>query len=147
MGAPLRDPGYGGASGAPVYDGSNANGAGGIGRTLVAAGVAPLQSIQPLSTAAAAGAALDCGVTVSNALCVCTTPAGTYTTGAVTFEGSMDGTNWYTIGAALTLASGATTPIPGTAALPAVGRFFRARISTGITGAGASVGCMVGAVG
>lgn len=142
--APLLDPGYGGIT--PSVDAQNSTGAGGRGRMLVATGVAPIQSLPAGSTlVATAVTSLDCGSVVANAVCSVTTPAGTYTTGAVTFQGSLDGTNWYTIGAALTLVTTSTVTIPGTAGAPAIGRFFRAVISTAVTGAGASVGAMVGA--
>jgi hypothetical protein len=144
----LNEPSYGAFKVVPdpKSDASVVSGAGGVGREPVAIGLLPVQSIPAGSTATAtAPAVLDCGVVNGNAVCVVTTPTGTYSTGAVTFEGSMDGTNWYTIGVALTLTSNVTVTIPGTAALPAIGRYFRARISTAVSGAGASVGAMVGA--
>jgi hypothetical protein len=148
MPATLLEPSYGATKVVPdpKSDASVASGAGGVGREPVATGLLPVQSIPAGSTATAtASVALDCGVVTANGVCSVTTPTGTYTTGAVTFQGSLDGTNWYTIGAALTLSSNATVTIPGTAANPAIGRYFRAIISTAVSGAGASVGVMVGA--
>jgi hypothetical protein len=138
--APPFEPSYGG-TGAVLVSASKSAGAP-VERVLVATGVLPLQSIPAGSSATATVAAvLDCGVVVANGVCVATGSSG-IASGQVTFQGSLDGTNWYTIGVATTVAASTTVTIPGTAALPAIGRYFRAIISTVF--AGGTVGVMVG---
>jgi hypothetical protein len=136
--APPFEPSYGqGSVNAKTTLGAPAD------RNLVATGVLPLQSIPAGSSATATVAAvLDCGVVVANGVCSATGSAG-ISSGQVTFQGSLDGTNWYTIGAATSVAAATTVTIPGTAAAPAIGRYFRAIISTVF--AGGTVGVTVGA--
>lgn len=75
-------------------------------------------------------------------------PAGTYTTGAIIFEGSNDNTNFVTIpvynqvlvnGAPITAAITLVTTTNIVYVFPITTTYIRCRISTGITGASASV--------
>lgn len=52
--------------------------------------------------------------------------------GAVTLEGSLDGTNWVALASAVTAVASTTTPIVNAAGIPAL--YVRARISTVISG-------------
>jgi hypothetical protein len=73
---------------------------------------------------------LDGVVVRTNSLLVVVTGTGV-SAGAVKIQGSLDGSNWYAIGSALAV-SAASTVYTQAGTVPA--RFFRAVVSTAITG-------------
>lgn len=79
------------------------------------------------------GAAFDLGY-LRNNLAIVAVATGTVTAGAVQLQGSLDGTNWYNLGATVSPASNASASLLTTG--PAV--YLRANISTAFTG-GATV--------
>lgn len=93
-------------------------------------GGAPLKSI-------AAGAAIANGTARDNGSCrtahnvVAVTSAGV-SAGGVQLQGSLDGTNWYPLGAALPCAAASTVFQQAVTAIPS--RFVRANISTTVVG-------------
>jgi hypothetical protein len=93
-------------------------------------GIAPLLSLSAVS-ATGAGSALDGQVVRQNAVATITTSAGV-SAGSVVLEGSLDGTNFVTLGSAVSTTSASTTY---TVAAPNVFvRAVRARVATAITG-------------
>lgn len=90
----------------------------------------PLVSILA-GSAIASGTALDNESCRANHTIQAVTSAGV-SAGAVQLQGSLDGVNWFNIGAALTTATPTTVFQQSTTGLPA--RFVRATISTVITG-------------
>jgi hypothetical protein len=74
---------------------------------------------------------LDGGVVRLNAVLAVTTSAGV-SAGAVQLQGSLDGTNWFNLGSAVTTTTASTTTqVTSTTALV---RYLRASITTTITG-------------
>lgn len=93
-------------------------------------GLPPVQSLTAASATSATSTVLDGVVMRTNSTLVVVTGAGV-SAGAVTIQGSLDGTNWYAIGSALSV-SAANTLYHQTGTVPA--RFFRAVVSTTVTG-------------
>lgn len=102
-------------------------------------GITPAASLSSVS-AAGPGTALDGLSLRSTAVLVVTSGAGV-SAGSVQLQGSLDGTNWYNLGSAVstTTASTVFTPVIVTAT---AARFVRANVATAITGGtvSASVG-------
>jgi hypothetical protein len=101
-------------------------------------GVRPIASLTAVS-ATGGGTALDGLAGRTTAVIAVTTSAGV-SAGSVALQGSLDGTNWYALGSAVTTSAASTTTaviVTGTAA-----RFVRANAATTITGGtvSASVG-------
>lgn len=94
-------------------------------------GSQPVASLTTVSTDPAAGpASLDNGQVRANHTMVVVTGPGV-TAGSVQLQGSLDGTNWFSIGSAVSTAS-ANTVYSVSATAPA--RYVRAHIATNITG-------------
>jgi hypothetical protein len=93
-------------------------------------GIAPLLSLSAVS-ATGAGTALDGLVVRQNAVAFATTSAGV-SGGSVVLEGSLDGTNFVTLGSAITTSAANTTYT--VSASNVFVRFVRARVATSITG-------------
>lgn len=77
------------------------------------------------------GTAIDSGEIRSNSILVVLSSAGV-TAGAVQLQGSIDGTNWYNLGAAVTVNAANTVFTVAVANTPT--RLLRARITTAIVG-------------
>jgi hypothetical protein len=94
-------------------------------------GIAPLQSLNAVS-ATGGGVSLDGQVTRQNATMVVNSSAGV-SAGSVQMQGSLDGTNWFSLGSAVstTTASTVFTPV---VVQNAYVRFVRANVATAITG-------------
>jgi hypothetical protein len=93
-------------------------------------GVQPIKSLVAVS-ATGAGTALDGVVSRANAVLTVTTSTGV-SAGSVVLEGSLDGTNFVTLGSAVTTATASTTYT--VASTSSFMRFVRARVATSITG-------------
>lgn len=93
-------------------------------------GGAPLKSIAA-GVAIANGSPRDNGSCRNNHNIVAVTSAGV-TAGGVQLQGSMDGVNWYPLGAALPCAAASTTFFQAATGIPA--RFVRGNISTLVAG-------------
>lgn len=93
-------------------------------------GLPPAVSLSTVS-ATGAGTALDGIACRANAVCTVTTSSGV-TAGSVVLEGSLDGTNYVTLGSAVTTSAASTTYT--VAATNVFMRFVRARVATAITG-------------
>ena len=93
-------------------------------------GLAPLVSLSAVS-ATGAGTALDGLVVRASAVATVTTSAGV-SAGSVVLEGSLDGTNFVTLGSAVSTTSASTTYT--VAATNVFMRYVRARVATAITG-------------
>jgi hypothetical protein len=80
----------------------------------------------------ASGAELDGGVIRANAIMVVNSSAGV-SAGSVQLQGSLDGTNWFNLGSAMSTSTASTvfTPVVETDIFV---RFIRANIATAITG-------------
>ncbi len=104
----------------------------GVGNTIQAytTGMPPAHSLTAASATNATSKVLDGVVVRTNSILVVVTGTGV-SAGAVKIQGSLDGTNWYTIGSALSV-SAASTVYSQTGTTPA--RYFRAIVSTAITG-------------
>ena len=101
-------------------------------------GITPITSLTAVS-AIGAGTALDGAVVRQNAVATVTTSAGV-TAGSVVLEGSIDGTNYVTLGSAISTTAASTTYT--VAATNVFVRYARLRVATAITG-----GTVSGAVG
>jgi hypothetical protein len=104
----------------------------GVSNTIEAytSGLPPVHSLTAASATNAASTVLDGVVVRTNSLLVVVTGAGV-SAGDVKVQGSLDGANWYAIGSPLAV-SAANTVYTQTGTVPA--RFFRATVSTAITG-------------
>jgi hypothetical protein len=94
-------------------------------------GVAPLVSLSAKSATSSVPVALDGVVIRQNAVMVVTTSAGV-SAGSVQMQGSLDGTNWFSIGSPVTTSAASTTTVATSTS--AFARFVRAVIATTITG-------------
>lgn len=96
-----------------------------------ASGLPPVTSLSAASTVSA-GTALDGVVVRPNAVMVVNSSAGV-SAGAVQLQGSLDGTNWFSLGSAVstTTASTVFAPVVETGAYV---RYVRAAVTTAITG-------------
>jgi hypothetical protein len=93
-------------------------------------GIAPAVSFTAKSTTGA-GTALD-GLSVrSAAVLVVSTSAGV-SAGSVALQGSLDGTNWFSLGSAVTTSAASTTT--QVVVSSAFSRYVRANVATAITG-------------
>lgn len=98
--------------------------------SLHSVGMEPAVSLSAVS-AVGAGTALDGAVVRSAAVLSVTTSAGV-TAGAVQLQGSLDGTNWFSLGSAQsTTTASATTQ---TVVSSAYACYVRAAVTTAITG-------------
>lgn len=95
-----------------------------------ATGLPPAESLSAVS-AVGAGTVLDGVVVRPNAILVVTSSAGV-SAGAVQLEGSLDQTNWFNIGSAVTTSAASTTTVVSSTS--AFARFVRAAVTTAITG-------------
>lgn len=104
----------------------------GVGNSIQAVthGLPPTHSLTAATATTATAAVLDGVVVRTNSIVVVATGAGV-SAGAVSVQGSLDGTHWYPIGSAMSV-SAANTVYTQTGTVPA--RYFRAVVSTGITG-------------
>jgi hypothetical protein len=95
-------------------------------------GLAPVVSLSGKSATSSVPVVLDGTVVRTNAAMVVTSSSGV-SAGAVTLQGSLDGTNWFALGSAVSTSSASTTftPVVQTGVLV---RFVRAAITTTITG-------------
>lgn len=93
-------------------------------------GLPPVKSLSAVSATSATPTVLDGVVMRTNSLLVVVTGAGV-SAGAVKIQASMDGTNWYAVGSPLSV-SAANTVYTQAGTVP--GRYFRALVSTTITG-------------
>ncbi|MCU1695731.1 MAG: hypothetical protein JWR34_1794 [Mycobacterium sp.] len=93
-------------------------------------GVQPIRSLSAVS-ALGAGLSLDGVVSRTNAVATVTTSAGV-SAGSVVLEGSLDGTNYVTLGSAVTTSAASTTST--VVAQNVFVRYARTRIATAITG-------------
>lgn len=95
-------------------------------------GVGPVQSLAGKSATSATSAVLDAGTVRPNATLVVTTSAGV-SAGVVQLQASMDYQNWWNVPSTsiTTSAASTTTAVTSTSAY---GRYFRAVISTTVTG-------------
>lgn len=95
-------------------------------------GIGPVKSLAGQSATSATPTILDAGTVRPNAVVVVTTSAGA-SAGVVALQARMDGLNWWTVpSAAITTSAGsATSQVTSTSAY---GRFFRAAITTTVTG-------------
>jgi hypothetical protein len=94
-------------------------------------GIAPVVSLSAVS-ATGPGTALDGEAVRQNAVATVTTSAGV-SAGSVVLEGGLDGTNFVTLGSAVTTSSASTTYT--VAATNVFMRYVRARVTTAITAA------------
>lgn len=107
--------------------------ANGISTEAYSAGTAPVLSLNAVTTGN--GSVLDAGVVRSTAVWSLT--GGTsVTAGAAALQGSLDGANWYALGAAVTVPTTATTT--QTVETSAYARFYRVVVSTTVTGGAAT---------
>jgi hypothetical protein len=105
-------------------------------------GVGPVHSLTAATSTSATSTALDAATIRQNAVLVVTTGAGV-SAGDVELQASLDGTNFWTVGSALAVSAANTTY--SQTSTSAFGRYFRAVVSTNITGG--SVDAWVGASG
>lgn len=98
----------------------------------MANGPAPLVSLLNQSALNTVGGYLDLGTCQPNHTLVVTSGAAV-SAGAVQLQGSLDATNWFNLGAAVTTNAASTTFTPIVVTNQPV-RFLRATITTGITG-------------
>jgi hypothetical protein len=94
-------------------------------------GVRPLVSLSAVSSTGA-GTALDGVVVRQNATMVVTSSAGV-SAGSVQMQGSVDGTNWFNLGSAVSTTTASTVFTPVATTTPPT-RFVRANVATAITG-------------
>jgi hypothetical protein len=95
-----------------------------------ATGLPPVVSLSAVS-ATGAGTVLDGVVIRPNAVLVVTTSSGV-SAGAVQLQGSLDQTNWFPIGSAVTTSAASTTTVASSTS--AFARYLRAAVTTTITG-------------
>lgn len=107
--------------------------ANGISTEAYSAGTAPVLSLNAATTGN--GSVLDAGVVRSTAVWSLT-GSTSVSAGAATLQGSLDGTNWYALGSAVTVPTTATTT--QTVQSSAYSRFFRVVVSTTVTGSTAT---------
>jgi hypothetical protein len=102
-------------------------------------GLPPVHSLTAASATNAASAVLDGQVVRTNSIVVVSTGTGV-SAGAVQVQASMDNVHWYPVGSAVSV-SAANTTYTQTGTVP--GRFFRAAVSTTVTGGtlDAWIGC------
>ena len=93
-------------------------------------GLPPVHSLTAASATTATAAVLDGQVLRTNSMLVVSTGTGV-SAGAVQMQASMDNVHWYNVGSALSVSAASTTY---TQAGTVPGRFFRATVSTAITG-------------
>ena len=93
-------------------------------------GIAPAVSLSAQS-AVGAGTSVD-GLTVRSAAAISVTTSSGVSAGAVTLQGSLDATNWFNLGSAISTTTASTTT--QTVVSSAYARYFRAAITTAITG-------------
>lgn len=106
------------------------------------AGVGPVHSLTAATATTAPSTALDAATIRPNAVLVVTTGAGV-SAGGIQLQMSLDGTNFVNVGSALAVSAANTTY--SQTSTSAFGRYFRAVVSTNITGG--SVDAWVGASG
>lgn len=106
-------------------------------------GVGPVQSLAAQSATTATPVVLDAGTVRPDATLVVTTSSGV-SAGVVQLQASMDGANWWNVSSSSITTSAASTTSQVTSTI-AFGRFFRAAITTAITGG--TVTAWVGAAG
>lgn len=106
-------------------------------------GVGPVQSLAAQSATTATPVALDAGTVRSDATLVVTTSTGV-SAGVVQLQASMDGVDWWNVSSSSITTSAASTTSQVTST-STYGRFFRAAITTAITGG--TVTAWVGAAG
>ncbi len=94
-------------------------------------GLAPIVSLSAASSTGP-GAVLDGPACRANAVMVVTSSSGV-SAGSVQLQGSLDGTNWYSLGSAVSTSSASTTFSPVVVGR-AYTRYVRAEIATAITG-------------
>ena len=95
-------------------------------------GVGPVQSLSAVSATTATPVVLDAGTVRPNATLVVTTSSGV-SAGVVALQASMDGVNFWNVPSASITTSAASTTSQVTSA-SAYGRYFRAVITTAVTG-------------
>lgn len=102
-------------------------------------GLPPVHSLTAATATTATATVLDGQVLRTNSMLVVSTGAGV-SAGAVQAQSSMDGVHWYSVGSAVSVSAANTTY---TQAGTVPGRFFRAVISTNVTGGSldAWIGC------
>ncbi|WP_141120200.1 DUF6385 domain-containing protein [Mycobacterium malmoense] len=98
-------------------------------------GLAPAVSLSAKSTVST-GTALD-GLAVRSAAVMATTTSTGVSAGAVQLQGSLDGTNWFNLGSAVSTTAASTTT--QTVVSNAYARYVRAAITTAITGGSVTV--------
>lgn len=113
----------------------------GVGNTIEAytTGMPPVLSLSAATTGA--GTSGDF-VTVRPTATLVVIGSSGVSAGAVTLQGSMDNTNWWNIGSAVTVTASTTT---ASVQASAYARFFRANVSTTVVGG--TVTAYVGAAG
>lgn len=94
-------------------------------------GIAPVVSLSAKSATTSTPVVLDALAVRSAAVMSTTTSAGV-SAGNVQLQGSLDGTNWFNLGSALSTTSASTTT--QTVVSSAYARFIRAAITATITG-------------
>jgi hypothetical protein len=94
-------------------------------------GVVPLKSLSAVSSTGG-GTALDGLAVRAVAVMVVSSSAGV-SAGSVQLQGSLDGTNWYSLGSAVSTSSASTVFTPVVVS-SAYSRYVRANVATGITG-------------
>lgn len=105
-------------------------------------GIGPVHSLTAATSTTAPSTVLDAATIRPNAVLTVTTGAGV-TAGAVQLQMSLDGTNFVNVGSPLSVSAANTTY--SQTSTSAFGRYFRAVVSTNITGG--SVDAWVGASG
>jgi hypothetical protein len=95
-------------------------------------GIGPVESLVGKSAASATSAILDAGTVRPNATLVVTTTAGV-SAGVVALQASMDATNFWNVPSSSITTSAASTTSAVTST-SAYGRYFRAAITTTVTG-------------
>lgn len=95
-------------------------------------GIGPIGSLAAGSIAVANGTAIPLGRPFNNVSLVVQT-TGTITGGVIVIQGSVDGVNWFNMGAGITLTAAGTFQFTSVSApIP----FIRAAITTAVTGGG-----------
>jgi hypothetical protein len=106
-------------------------------------GVGPVESLTAQSATTATPVVLDAGTVRPDATLVATTSSGV-SGGVVQLQASMDGANWWNVSSSSITTSAASTTSQVTST-GAYGRYFRAAITTAVTGG--TVTAWVGAAG
>src|SRR5271167_4559431 len=94
-------------------------------------GVGPVHSLSAATATTATAAVLDAATIRQNAVLVVTSGAGV-SAGDCSLQASLDGVNFFTVGSPLAVSAANTTY--SQTSTSAFGRFFRAVVSTNITG-------------